>query len=452
MTRSFSLKTKFLGILAIPVVVLIATTLVTYAAGRRSDETLESVRHSYAVREQIGVVLSDLVDAESSVRGYLLTKDDGFLGPYTRAIGVLPDDLVELEDLSVGDPVQLERVDRLRTLIETRLVILDDVRRSGSAREVDRPYLIDRLEDGRVVTDRIREMLGNMDEDQTALIEQRERSEATSRRTAFLVAVLGMPIGMLASLVIVLMFNERIVSRLSRVEDNARRLDDGDPMLPSTDADDEIGRLGRAVVASGTRVVELRHELERLATVDHLTGLMNRRGLLPVAEHQLELSRRQHEPLALLFIDADGLKQVNDTLGHGVGDDLLCELGALIRDSFRASDVPARLGGDEFCVLLTADSASAATTALRRLLGAIETANRLPDRPYRLSISTGIAYLDPEHPRTFDELIDEADRRMYADKRRKRSEADAPADIGSGDPAVAPAHPVAAVHESHGSH
>jgi diguanylate cyclase (GGDEF)-like protein len=196
-------------------------------------------------------------------------------------------------------------------------------------------------------------------------------------------------------------------------------------MVLDDDSRDEIGRLGQALVKSGTLAIELREELQRLATIDSLTGLANRRGLMPLLEHQLELARRQHEPVSILFVDLDGLKMVNDMLGHREGDEMIVEAAALLRDTFRSSDVPARIGGDEFCVMLTAESAVGTNTADLRLQAALDFANRLPGRVYHLSMSMGLATFDPDRPVSADDLLAEADRRMYEHKRSKRRDTSA---------------------------
>ena len=149
---------------------------------------------------------------------------------------------------------------------------------------------------------------------------------ADTRSDAFRMAVLGAPIGLLVALIIVIMFNQRIARRLRRVEENAVRLQHGEAMVASEDVDDEIGRLGRALYRSGTLTIELQGELHRLASADPLTDLANRRGFMPLLEHQLAIAQATgSSPCQLLFIDLDGLKIVNDHLGHAVGDEMLQE-------------------------------------------------------------------------------------------------------------------------------
>ena len=97
---------------------------------------------------------------------------------------------------------------------------------------------------------------------------------------------------------------------------------------------------------------QLQQNLRHLSLRDDLTGLYNRRGFQTLAEQQLKQVRRTRRTLSVLFADLDGLKTINDTLGHHVGDSALIEAGRLLTRSFRDTDIVARFGGDEFAVLL----------------------------------------------------------------------------------------------------
>lgn len=206
-------------------------------------------------------------------------------------------------------------------------------------------------------------------------------------------------------------------------------MEEGMPLREPSTSDDELGRLERVLVQSGTRLKELQGELRRMGTSDALTRLMNRRGFLPTAEHQLKVAKRTHQPIALMFLDLDGLKKVNDTLGHAAGDRMITEGAFVLRETFRASDLIARVGGDEFCVLFAAESYHTAKIALTRLKNAVDEANTQEGRPFSLSFSAGVAMFDPEDPCTLDQLIALADQQMYARKRAKRSEAETPAAV-----------------------
>lgn len=156
------------------------------------------------------------------------------------------------------------------------------------------------------------------------------------------------------------------------------------------------------------------------ATVDELTGLSNRRGFMMLAQHSLQLCTRQNIPAALVFIDLDHLKQVNDQLGHAEGDWVLVTFAQHLMKAFRSSDVVARLGGDEFLVLLTDHSEAAAEKAMARLQRALDATNVAAARGYDISFSHGLVEFDPKRHHTIGALISEGDSLMYKTKKARR--------------------------------
>lgn len=164
------------------------------------------------------------------------------------------------------------------------------------------------------------------------------------------------------------------------------------------------------------------HELVALAmaTSDDLTGLSNRRGFLSIANHCLALCRRQQNNAALLFFDLDRFKEINDRLGHALGDHALVEFAGLLLRGFRDSDVVARLGGDEFCVLLTGASQADIAIPLQRFAESVAGRNTSSNQRYELTYSVGTVFLDHRDRRPVAELLSEADELMYQQKRSKR--------------------------------
>ncbi|MBI4520231.1 MAG: GGDEF domain-containing protein, partial [Gemmatimonadetes bacterium] len=152
---------------------------------------------------------------------------------------------------------------------------------------------------------------------------------------------------------------------------------------------------------------------------DDLTGLYNRRGFFTLAEQQMSLADRRNAELFVLYADLDGLKQINDTRGHEEGDRVLMEVAGVLRKTFRESDVVARIGGDEFVVLAFEAQPSSAEVVIARLERNLNKLNLRKDRPYRLSLSAGIARYTPGSERSIDELLAQADRSMYERKARR---------------------------------
>jgi diguanylate cyclase (GGDEF)-like protein len=154
------------------------------------------------------------------------------------------------------------------------------------------------------------------------------------------------------------------------------------------------------------------NELESLANSDPLTGLSNRRYLQDQLRQALGIYKRYETPFALLILDVDGLKRVNDSKGHRAGDRALVQVATAMRRTLRTTDTAARIGGDEFCVLATNQNAAAAEPLAQRIVDAVDTETG-SDSP--IGISIGVVSC-PEHGDDTDALLEMADQAMYRAK------------------------------------
>lgn len=159
-------------------------------------------------------------------------------------------------------------------------------------------------------------------------------------------------------------------------------------------------------------------KVNQLSLTDDLTGLYNRRGFFLLAEQQLKTAYRSQTPFCLLFIDLDGLKQVNDTFGHLLGDQLIQNTAQLLKQAFRDSDIVARFGGDEFVILIP-DCADTVDDFYTRLQSYIEQFNQSQALPYQLSMSIGVNRCTADETASLEQLVKQADQRMYEHKRMK---------------------------------
>ena len=160
-----------------------------------------------------------------------------------------------------------------------------------------------------------------------------------------------------------------------------------------------------------------RDELSHKLLIDELTGLYNRRGLLVLGEQQLHLAERLQRSVAVLMLDLDGFKAINDTLGHAAGDAALVEAAQILNSSFRRSDVVARYGGDEFVVVASGVKEKYLQRLISRANERLNQRNAASELPYRLSMTIGETFFFHGRDATLEQLIEEADRRMYARKR-----------------------------------
>jgi diguanylate cyclase (GGDEF)-like protein/PAS domain S-box-containing protein len=162
-------------------------------------------------------------------------------------------------------------------------------------------------------------------------------------------------------------------------------------------------------------------QLRSLSLRDELTKLYNRRGFMEVASQAQSLAARDNRPAALIFIDLNGMKRINDELGHDAGDDALVDAASVLGKALRESDVLARLGGDEF-VAFALDFTALDLDGLRlRMRALADERTKERARPYRLSMSVGAAFGEAGSRKALGDLLEEADAAMYQQKRARQA-------------------------------
>lgn len=179
----------------------------------------------------------------------------------------------------------------------------------------------------------------------------------------------------------------------------------------------------QAISRDITKKKQTEEELRHLSLTDELTGLYNRRGFMALAEHQLRLAlnKRMEKKLMILYVDLDGLKQINDRFGHDEGSRAIVDTAEVLKSSFRRSDLIARLGGDEFVVMAIEASEENTEMIVSRMRENLRKCNARENRLYDLSFSFGVARFESETEHRIEDLINSADQEMYNQKKSKRS-------------------------------
>ncbi len=166
-----------------------------------------------------------------------------------------------------------------------------------------------------------------------------------------------------------------------------------------------------------TKIKQLEETLRSLSLTDELTGLYNRRGFTKLVQQQLKVANRLQRGVFLLCADIDNLQRINDTYGRQEGDELLKETAGLLKEIFRGSDIIARIGGDEFVVFSIESTDTNYDFINDRFQKNIDDYNARSDRPYTITIHTGIVYQEEGHGFSVDELIVRADKAMNKKKK-----------------------------------
>ena len=233
-----------------------------------------------------------------------------------------------------------------------------------------------------------------------------------------------------------LALRQYVVHPLSRLDQAITALEAGQtaPSLDDRGAGGEIHRLMRRFQAMAQHVTEARRDLEakvqertmaleRLTQIDPLTDLLNRRGMLSRMDEEMHRSQREGGALGILWIDIDHFKDINDQHGHGVGDQVIRAITAVVQRSVRPYDAVARWGGDEFLVLLPQITGAALDDLGARLCAAVEVCDevRTPsgDAPLAFTVSIGGHLQQPGE--TLADMLQQGDKALYRAKAGQRN-------------------------------
>jgi diguanylate cyclase (GGDEF)-like protein len=229
--------------------------------------------------------------------------------------------------------------------------------------------------------------------------------------------VLGLALLLVCSLVLAWFIGGRISRSIQGLSGPALALGLGGavtvPPLHLREADE----VGQALVKASKMLQEAQHRGHH----DALTGLANRALFDEIVDLQLAICARTRAPLAVLYIDLDGFKAVNDTHGHATGDGLLCAIAARLKNGIRSSDLAARLGGDEFAIVLVNAGMEAAATVAGKLADAVSMPYPIGQFKIEISASIGVAGY-PDSGASSEALLHSADAAMYKIKAGRKLE------------------------------
>lgn len=360
---------------AVNLIALVALTLLWLWRDRQVAEGNRWIAHTYSVKVQLEAVLGLLIDVETGQRGFVITGDPAFLEPYQNSLLRLDGALAALGRETSDNPIQRHFLSELNPKVGEKLATSQAIVKTRKDRGLDAARALVASGKGKKSMDALRGILASMRAEEDRLLALRKRTEAAATRSLdFTIALMLGLVGLMA--------------------------------------------VGFSIVLiTGVRLSAQGLEMYRqYANFDPLTGLPNRRLLYELGEAIFPLAQRQGRMAAVLFLDLDGFKAVNDTLGHKAGDQVLREVGQRLKASVRTSDTVARLGGDEFVVFLPeVDGREGAAAVAEKVVSALGLPYILGGVQPKVTTSIGIAFF-PQHGGSMETLLQLADSALYRAK------------------------------------
>ena len=377
---------------ALPVVIILAWRSSPTSARRNSSVAGERVAHSNQVLSELEGAVSDITEAESGVRGFLLTGDEVYLQSWRSGAQEAPQHLHRLLELTADDPVQQARVAELELASREKLAWVAQTVEVYKSQGPQAAKAIVMTGKGRVQMDRIRQIASGVEaQENQVLRSQTERAELKTRRATTYLRILAAVVVFVLGLA------------FYRVRTEMR----------------EVARVQRELADSQNKLHELLLREQELSRSDPLTQVANRRAFFEAVEVESRRARRYHRPLSVAYVDVDNFKNFNDSLGHAAGDTLLVTVAYIMQRSVRAGSCVARFGGDEFALMIPDVAATEVELTLHRIRRLL--LEEMQTRGWPVTFSIGAAVFS-EPRESGEEMVHLADQEMYAVKNRSKND------------------------------
>lgn len=376
MLPSYEIKAAAAGL----AVCLIGISAAVYRASARLVENARWVAHTHDVLTELEATATDVTEAETELRGFLLTDQESYLAPYSAGLSEARGRLRTVRQLTAGSPRQQARIDKLEPLILHRLDLLEALQKIGHDQGFEAARRILTFDRGPEYMLEIRRGIQEM-----------EREE-----------------------------QDNLASRFAQQESSSRRLQW--MVLLSCGAALFLLCVSLAVVFHDMSAVEAAfHRVKYHVAHDALTGLASRHSLLVQLGFAIGHAARSGEPLAVCVCDIDRFKSINDTHGHAAGDEILTAFGKLVGAGIRAGDMAGRLGGDEFCIILPNTSSEQAGLLIERLRERWERLEYHSPDSGALSATASFGVAQYRGEKSAKALLEAADKALYCAKGEGRN-------------------------------
>jgi len=416
------LRTKILVYFGLLAFVSIGNLGLLYKAEQDEELQQDWVLHTNRVINESERLLGHIREAETGQRGYLLTGESSYLGPYNNGVSGAQEKLSSLKDLTQDNIGQQSHLKLLKILIDRKFSELEETVQLLGRDKQQQAMKIVRSGQGKGIMDSIHDHMNEFENEETRLLELR-KSEFKSKQLFLRMVFLAGVLLLIAMIWIVnFLIQRNLVNPILLLKNSLDRIsDENDFEEIKVLNNDELGNLTEAFNEMYKEVRDRSRELSQKAHFDTLTKLPNRFLSLDRLSQLLSEAERSNGMVAAMFLDLDDFKRINDSLGHETGDKLLLETGERLSKVVRAGDTIGRLGGDEFIVLLGGlrEGANAGLVA-ESLLNEFRIPFKIEGRELMLTASIGIAIYPPDG-KNCSELIRNADSAMYHSKREGRN-------------------------------
>ena len=398
----------------------IGNTIFAFLLEDYGEKKLKWVIHTHEVIIESKKLLSTITDAETGQRGFLLTGNTNYLEPYDYGVLSARKHLDELLKLTSDNPDQQKRLNDINESMQKKFEELNftvELMRKGNNKEA---LKVVNQDSGKKYMDDIRIKLMAFKNEERILLEKRNGDYRESKAQIATLVVIEILFFIFMGFIIAFFIKGNLFDPLKLLLLNTSKMERGErqevsDLLPK----DEMGYLLSRFYQMSEKVLEKTELLAYSAKHDELTGLKNRAGLYDEINDSVISLKNLDTKMAVIFIDLNKFKQLNDSLGHEAGDLILKETALRLEESVRSEDAVFRHGGDEFIVVIkNVKDASQVENIVTNILNRFKPPVMFRGNSIDILLSIGIA-ISPDDTINGDEIIKFSDIAMYEAKRDK---------------------------------
>ena len=415
-----SIKVKITLFLLILFLTVIGNIFFTFQLEQISTKKQKWIHHTHQVIITTDDFLSSMQDLETGQRGYLLTENVNYLEPYYNGLIDAKNAFDILYAKTLDNKNQTKRLVKIKILMNSKISELQETIELVKNGDLQKAIILVKNDIGKNIMDKLRSIVKDFTYEETLLLEKRKGEFLAHKSQVITLIFVAMTFFIMMAIFTFLFLNKTLFYPMELLLRNTHKMEDGEKIdIKDITSQDEMGYLLSSFFQMNEKVVLREANLNYIANHDELTGLKNRVKVYEYINKSIEKAKEENTKVAVLFIDLNKFKEINDRLGHEAGDVLLKEAASRFNSVVRSTDFVFRFGGDEFLILLAnITDLLAVEKIINSILESIKTPVKYKDEKIQISVSIGIA-LYPEDALTSDELIKASDIAMYAAKRDK---------------------------------
>ena len=420
-----SIRLKLVLFISFLFISAIGNILYTFQLEKYGDEKLSWVNHTNEVLLETKDLLGSIKDMETGQRGYLLTEDISYLEPYYEGVNNSKEHFTRLKELTLDNPLQQKRLKETEKVMQLKFDEMAETIRLTQENHGNASVALAMLKknNGKRYMDHIRKVAKDFTHTEMILLEER-KGDFRAHKAMVITLIIGELLFFLFLAIMTISFlNKNLFYPLRLLLDSTHKMEDGERIdFKDLTSKDEMGYLLSSFLRMNEKVHTRTEVLDYKAHHDELTGLKNRVGVHDEIEICIKHLKETKNKFAVLFLDLNKFKQLNDTLGHDAGDIMLKETAVRLKSSVRSDDIVFRLGGDEFLILIkNVKHHSELEKIVSNIFEVAKAPVMIQGNPISISLSIGVA-ISPDDTRDSDEILKYSDLAMYEAKRDENSD------------------------------